>query len=125
MKAETQQRTLKQNNALHMMFETGSQELNNGGMYISNIIRADAPWNAERFKELIWRPTQKLMTGKTSTTQLSTKEVDEISDVICRALGEKGIELRFPHIEAVMDDMAEKEPAFVEKARQWAKNKGR
>ena len=96
------QRTTTQNAALHLMFEQMATELNKGGQYINMVIKADAPWNAYRVKELIWREVQKKMTGKESTTQITTKEIDEIFEVIHLALANKGIQIVFPSIETLL-----------------------
>jgi len=101
-------RTDQQNKALHLMFEMIADELNDRGMYISNVIKADAPWNKERVKELIWRSTQELLTGKKSTTELTTKEIDDIFEVINKALGDKGLEIIFPSIEIYESNIQEK-----------------
>jgi len=95
-------RTLKQNSCLHLMFSQLADELNDSGLYISQVIKFDAPWNGERVKELIWREVQKKMTGKESTTKITTREVDEIFEVIHQALSQKGVEIRFPAIETLM-----------------------
>ena len=99
---EDKQRTLTQNRALHLMFEQMATTLNEGGQYIGQVIKIDAPWNAYRVKELIWREVQKKMTGKESTTQITTKEIDEIFEVIHLALANKGIEIQFPSIETIL-----------------------
>lgn len=83
------------------MFEQLANELNDRGMYIGQVIRFDAPWNATRVKELIWREVQKKMTGKQSTTELTTKEIDQIFEVIHQALASKGIYVDFPSIESI------------------------
>lgn len=106
-------RTTRQNNvrsertsrALHLMFDQLASELNDRGMYISQVIRFDAPWDGRRVKELIWREVQKKMTGKKSTTELTSREIDEIFEVIHKALSEKGIEIVFPSIESLSMDM--------------------
>lgn len=100
---EERQRTLAQNRALHKMFEILADELNDCGMYINKVIKMEAPWNADRVKELILREVQKTMTGKTSTTKITTKEIDEIFEVIHKALAEKGVEIFFPSIQSQLD----------------------
>ena len=96
---EEKQRSLKQNNSIHQLFENIADELNDSGMYIGQVIRLDAKWNKERVKELIWRPTQEVLHNKKSTTQLTTKEIDEVFEVIHQALANKGIQIVFPSIE--------------------------
>lgn len=90
-------RTIRQNKALHVYFELVAEELNNAGLYIANVIRADAPWNKDRVKELIWKTTQEKMLGKRSTKELTTGEIDKVYDVVNRALSDKGIHVEFPH----------------------------
>lgn len=93
------QRTLKQNRALHLFFTQLADELNDRGQYIGQVIRIDAQWNGDRVKELIWREVQKKLTGKESTTKLTTKEIDEIFGVLHHAFANKGIQLEFPSME--------------------------
>lgn len=100
---ESKPRTLTQNRALHKMFETLAGELNDRGKYISTVIRADARWDKNRVKELIWRAVQEKMFNKTSTTSLTTSEIDEIFEVIQKALAEMGIVIVFPSIDSIMD----------------------
>lgn len=100
---ESKPRTNQQSRALHLMFTQLAEELNDRGKYISTVIRADARWNKDRVKELIWRAVQEKMFNKTSTTTLTTREIDEIFEVIQKALAEMGIVIVFPSIEAIMD----------------------
>lgn len=86
------------------MFEQLANELNDRGLYISNVIRADAPWDKNRVKELIWRSTQNKVTGKQSTTQLETKEIDAVFMVIQKALADLGIEIHFPSIDSLLTE---------------------
>jgi len=97
----TKLRTTKQNRSLHLMFSQLATELNENGQYIPKVIKLDAPWNAVRIKELIWRPTQKTLFGTTSTTQLTTKQIDQVFEVIHKALANVGIEIVFPSIESL------------------------
>ncbi len=49
-------------------------------------------------KELLWKQTQKIVLGKESTTQMTTKEVNEIYEVINRFLAKHGVHIAFPSI---------------------------
>jgi hypothetical protein len=102
---ETIQRTDVQNRALHLMFDQLAKELNDRGLYISKVIKVDAPWNKERVKELIWRPTQMKILNKKSTTQLTTKDIDEVFIPIERAVNELGCDIQFPSIEHVIKQL--------------------
>lgn len=103
---QEKQRTLKQNNALHLMFDQLAEELNDMGAYIPKVIKMEAQWDGDRVKELIWREVQKSATGKVSTTMLTTKEIDEIFGIIHLAFANKGIEIPpFPSVETLMMEM--------------------
>ncbi len=99
---EEKQRTDAQNRALHKYFQELADELNRRGMYISQVIKFDAPWDAARVKELIWRETQKKILGKDSTTELTTSEIDQVFEVIHRALAEMKVDVQFPSIETLI-----------------------
>jgi len=85
-------RTLKQNNSLHKFFELLSQELNDKGLDIRATISKDIaiPWTGYNVKNYIWKPLQKKLTGKESTTQLDKyKEINLLWDIINRAFSER------------------------------------
>ncbi len=103
MNKTTKLRTTKQNAALHKLFQELADELNDRGLYVGQVIRFDAPWDGPRVKELIWREVQKKVTGKQSTTKLTTREIDQVFEVIHRALSEKGVDIEFPSIETIMN----------------------
>jgi hypothetical protein len=99
-------RTLRQNNSLHLYFEQLAEALRDAGYDMRSIIREGIPipCTAYHIKESLWRPTQKQMLGKDSTTKLTTEEIDKVYDVINRAIGERfGIYVPFPCIENLMD----------------------
>jgi hypothetical protein len=46
------------------------------------------------------------MTGKKSTTQINTEEINKIMDVIIRTAGERGVELpEFPSIDYILREL--------------------
>lgn len=99
------QRTLRQNRALHQLFGLLADELNSAGYDMRRTLREDIdiPWNAGTVKEYLWRGVQKAQVGKQSTTELTTKEIDEIFDTLNRHLGEKfGLHVNFPSIQDVI-----------------------
>ena len=93
------QRTPKQNNSLHLFCEQAAEALTDAGYDIQKTIvhQMDVPWSATAFKELIWRQAQKTYLGKVSTTELTTKEVDGVYDVVNRYLSQFGIHIPWPH----------------------------
>ncbi len=60
-------------------------------------------WNMILVKELLWKKLQEALLKKTSTTQLTKGEVDEVYNVLNRLLGEKfGIHVEFPSEESMI-----------------------
>lgn len=96
------QRTPTQNNAMHRYFELLAQALNDAGLDMRRTLKPEweIPWTAEMVKEHIWRPVQKVMLDRQSTTQLQTIDVGEVYDVINRHMAEKhGVHVPFPSSE--------------------------
>lgn len=85
------QRTEQQNKALHKFFELLSQELNDAGLDQRTVLKpsVDIPWSPESVKEQLWKPIQKAMYEKESTTQLETSEVSKVYETLIRHLSEK------------------------------------
>ncbi|MEO0304705.1 MAG: hypothetical protein ABIM64_05535 [candidate division WOR-3 bacterium] len=103
-------RTLQQNAALHLLFTQLAEKLNEKGFDMRKIIRKDVEisWTPHSVKEYLWKPLQKVITGKKSTTKLDKiGEIDTIYDNLNRILIErtKGeVELPpFPSIDVAMD----------------------
>lgn len=86
------QRTSQQNKGLHLFFTMLADELNNSGYDQRKVLKetVDIPWTPEAIKEQLWKPIQKLMYNKESTTELDkVKEIDKVHEVLMRHLGEK------------------------------------
>jgi len=110
-KTKINTRTLTQNSALHLLFTQLANELNEKGLDMRAIIRDDIEisWTPYSIKEYLWRPLQKLLIGKQSTTKLNrSKEIDLIYDNLNRILIERTqgeISLPpFPSIETLEND---------------------
>jgi len=103
---EERQRTLKQNNALHKLFELIAGTLNEAGLDIPTLLIrqpiADIPWSKNTVKDILWRRMQIDELGKVSTTALTTKEIDLIYDTLNRYLAKEGIHEMFPSIKELM-----------------------
>jgi len=98
-------RTNQQNRALHVLFNLLAEELNEHGLDMKKTLKpeVDIPWNPVTVKEYLWRPIQQAQLHKTSTKDLTTKEIDEVFDTINKHLGERlGIHVPFPSIEELM-----------------------
>lgn len=94
------QRTLAQNRAMHLYFTHLSQTLNEAGYTVQLVLaqKMDLDWTPEMCKELLWRPAQKAILKKRSTTELGKMEdIDKVFDHLNRHVGEKfGIHVAFP-----------------------------
>lgn len=102
LKVTTKTRTPRQNSALHTYFGLLAQALSDAGLDMKKTLKADAeiPWTADTVKEFLWRPVMKAQLGKTSTTELSTKQIDEVYETLNRHLGDKfGVSVLFPSID--------------------------
>jgi hypothetical protein len=84
-------RTLKQNRSLHKGLDLLCKVLNDAGLEQRKVIENmkegfDLPWTVVSAKEWLYRPYQKALTGKSSTTELITVEPSFVFDVMCRNL---------------------------------------
>lgn len=105
IKKYQKQRTIKQNRALHVYFTQLAQELNESGQDMKQVIRVPISWSAYSVKEYLWKPLQKAMLGKDSTTELTTDEIDKVYDNMNRIIGERtGVYVEWPSIESLMND---------------------
>ena len=98
-------RTRRQNKALHLFFQHVADSLNDAGLDMKAVLKpeVDIPWSKDTVKEYLWRPIMRIFTNKESTTEMTTKELDEILDILTRHLGEKfGVKIKFPSIDEVM-----------------------
>ncbi len=92
-------RTDAQNRALHKWLELVSEALNDAGLDVRHTLREEIeiPWNKDLAKEHLWRPVQKAVLGKESTTEPERSEYTQVYDVLNRHLGEKlGIHVPWP-----------------------------
>ena len=90
-------RTSAQNRAIHLFFTQLADALNDAGFDMKKTIQMDIPWTGYGVKEYIWRPTQEWLFGKKSTTELTSKDIDKLYEVINRAIGERtGVHVAFP-----------------------------
>lgn len=93
-------RTLSQNAALHLWFMWLATELNLAGYSVQLVLKEkmDLDWSPDMIKELLWRPAQKAILKKKSTTELKKiEDIDKVYEHLNRHLGEKfGVHVPFP-----------------------------
>jgi hypothetical protein len=100
-----EQRTKLQNKAAHKHWTMLADELNGAGLEMKKVLKPEVEirWNGNSVKEYLFRPIMTAMFGKTSTTELTTKELTEATEVLSRHLGEKfGIHVPFPSVDEQM-----------------------
>lgn len=99
-------RTSQQNKAIHVLFKLYADTLNDSGLDMRKTLKPeiDIPWTGESVKEYLWKPVQKAQVNKDSTTELTTKEIDQVFDTLNKHIGEKfGLHIPFPSIEFYME----------------------
>ncbi len=104
-------RTSLQNRAMHKGFGLVAETLNNAGLDMKKVLKpeVDIPWTTESVKKFLFKPIQKIMTGKESTTELNkVSEIDETWEVMMRHLMEKH------HIDYIPFPKKEKEEFKIE-----------
>lgn len=103
VKKRSKTRTIAQNDALHLYFEFIANALNEIGQEFCydgfKGVKISTMYTPFLIKELMWRPIQMVLFGKESTTELTTKEMNEIIDVITKFFAEKGVEVSFPSLQ--------------------------
>lgn len=98
-------RTNQQNKALWKYFELLADTFNSMGLDMRRVLRPsiDIPWSKESICEFLWKPIMDFQLRKESTTELTSKEVDEIYDTLNRHIGEKfGVHVPFPSEEELI-----------------------
>jgi len=94
------QRTLTQNSALHLFFSLVAETLNDAGLDMKKTLKpeVDIDWTPDGVKNYLWRPVQKAMLDKESTTELTKIEVGQVYETLNRFLGEKfAVHVPWPH----------------------------
>lgn len=91
IRQRAKQRTLTQNRALHLFLGQLCDVLNDAGLDMRAVLKQDVelPWTVENAKDYLWRPIQQALTGKGSTTEITTVEPTVIHETLARHLGQK------------------------------------
>lgn len=105
MENKEKQRTLPQNDSFHLYFSQLSEKLNEGGFTVQIVMskKPEIQFTPYIVKELLWRTFQEPMTGKKSTTQLTTKEVNQVYKELDKFISENfWFSIPFPSLESLM-----------------------
>lgn len=102
-----EERTGQQNKALHLFCLHLAKALNDSGLDMKKTLRPeiDIPWCMYSVKDHLFKPIQKAMTDKESTTELTTVEMTDVYEVLNRHMSEKfGITVAWPSIETQYEE---------------------
>ena len=107
-KVKKNTRSLQQNKALHKFFGLISDKLNEMGIEFvytglkGNELRMQ--YTPDIVKDFFWRPIQKTLFDIDSTTEINTKQMNEVVDVITLFFADKGVVIEFPSIDNINYD---------------------
>lgn len=63
------------------------------------------PWTMQSVKDSLWRPIQRALVHKQSTTNITGKDLNDVFDTLNRHLGERfGLHIPFPSMEALVTE---------------------
>lgn len=99
------QRTTSQNKALHKMFSEVARELLDAGIERKTIVDDLDTFSVpidDAFVKEVWRAIMFSQTGKVSTTEMTTSEIDKVYDTFNLFIGENySVHIPFPSMEAL------------------------
>lgn len=95
---EPKQRTIRQNSALHKGFQLIADQLKEKGYSVQQVLEGgiELEWTPELVKSVLFKPIAALMFEKQSSTQLTTKELQETWENMSRAIAKTGASIPFP-----------------------------
>ena len=98
-------RTLQQSKALHLYFTQLAEMLNDAGLDMRKVLKPSIsiPWTPQTIKENLWKPVMEFQLQKSSTTEMTTKDIDEVYDTINFHLSTNfGVSVPFPSINELL-----------------------
>ncbi len=91
-------RTNQQNKGIHAFCNEVAKQMEARGLDMKTVLKEGVPISPtkELIKEYMWKPIQKALTGKESTTAINKKQVNEVYEYLSKLLAEKyDINVRF------------------------------
>jgi len=106
---EDRQRTKLQNRALHKWFKQVSDALISMGMTSDRAFSSMEIVPTPEVVKSAWKQVQQQLLSKESTTELTTKEIDMVYDVINKVLaeGESHLHIPFPNMVDLLNNTIE------------------
>lgn len=100
LKEVSNARSVRQNRALHLLFDKIAVALNELGIthiyHGLNKKELETHWTGGLFKEVTWKPLQMHLYQTDSTTKLTSKQIDEMFQVLNKFFAERGVQIEFP-----------------------------
>lgn len=99
-------RTPLQNKSGHKYFDLLAEALNSAGHDMRHTLKAeiDIPWTKESVKDFLFRPIMRAMFDVESTTELTTKQISEVYEVLNRHTAQKlGVSVDWPQDNSDLD----------------------
>ena len=95
--SEIKKRTARQNNSIHKLFEEVASELNDRGIDMRVLVKNLQVAHTKDSVKGIWKAIGEAKYGKKSTTELTSKEIDEVYDEFNKLLSEHDVHITFPN----------------------------
>lgn len=96
-------RTLQQNRAIHLYCKHVAEALNNNGHTVTAVLKPEVKFSMLTVKEQLYKPILSALRGKNSTAQATTSEMNNVYDVMNKALSEKfGVHIPFPSVDTLI-----------------------
>jgi len=99
----TDKRTIVQNRSLHLYCKQVAEALNNRDLGVTAVLKPELKFSMLTVKEQLWKPILAALRGKESTTQMGTQEINDVYDVMNKALSQKfSIHVPFPSVDSMV-----------------------
>jgi hypothetical protein len=91
MNKKEKTRTSLQNKSIHKWLQLLADILNEHGLDQRKFLKPsiEIPWSKDSCKEMIYKPILEAYSKKKSTTEMTTKDIDAVFDIITKHIGEK------------------------------------
>jgi hypothetical protein len=96
-------RTNPQNNAIWLFCTWIATLFNDSGEMYTTPLDIEISWDKVLIMDIYWRPLQKQLYNKKSTTKLTINEVSPIAEAIIMYMAKKGYDIEFPNWQSFMN----------------------
>jgi len=118
MDKEAKQRTIRQNKSAHLWFTHVADALNESGNDMQVVLakRMEIWWTSSSVKECLFKVLAKAMYNKESSTQLTTKEFTDVTNMLRDVLArDYGVDVEVPSIETLINEQRVKNDSISHK----------